>query len=518
MHLLLGEEPGEITEYREWLQEYGRAPRNEKSSLSGNPVPFSVEDYCKDAKFIGFDEIDFSKHFEPLGINEIKDVDSIIEALQERVYYAGGLTLGNSRFVGGSSNIHNSSHVLESQNIVDSNNIAYTNMARASESLFGCDAAGEGKHTIRGLELWKTSRCFDVFEVRMVSDCYYSVNLESCQNCFFSFNLKAKNYCIGNLELGRDAYLKRKGALLEEIRDSLSKKKKVAGILDILLAAKDRSCELKEKFEEVSGKAEYRKEFTDVSGVDKAFSSTTQLLLGEPLGPVKAYEGWLSKHVLMPEFHNSAISGRRAAITNYSKFGRFPRSRLAALEEYPLLSSLKLSEGEANSISISSAPEHIGKIAYASADADIQNAHMVDCCMMGLSSNCYKCSCAPEVKNSACSFWPKGTENAFGCHTVHDSSFVINGYSSSKISRAFEVDLCRDCSDIYFSHNCEALQDAMFCFNAKNLRKAIGNAQYSIDEYKRIKSSLLEQISDELDKNKELRWDIYSIGCVKVKP
>jgi hypothetical protein len=251
--------------------------------------------------------------------------------------------------------------------------------------------------------------------------------------------------------------------------------------------------------------------------VEKAFSSTTQLLLGKPLTSVKAYEPWLSRHVLLPEFCKSAISGRRAAIVNYCKFGRFPRSRLVALEEYPHLSSLKLSREEADSISLASAPKYLGRIAYASADADIQNTKVVDCDMIGFSSNCYKCSCVPETKNSACSFWPKGTESAYGCHSVHDSAFVMNGYFSSKLSRAFEVDLCRDCSDIYFSHNCEAVQDGMFCFNAKNLRRAIGNAQYPMDEYKRIKSSLLSQISDELEKNKSLRWGIYNIGCAMVK-
>jgi hypothetical protein len=160
----------ELSEYKEWLQEYGRAPRQEKSSLSGKPVTLSLNEYGSNAKFIAFDEVDFQKRFAPLNINEVKDIDSIVNALQERFYYAGGLTLGNSRFVDGSSDIHNSTYVLDSHNIVDSSHIACTYMARDAKMLFGCDAVGEATHSIRGLELWKSSRCFDVFEVRMSSD------------------------------------------------------------------------------------------------------------------------------------------------------------------------------------------------------------------------------------------------------------------------------------------------------------------------------------------------------------
>ena len=73
--------------------------------------------------------------------------------------------------------------------------------------------------------------------------------------------------------------------------------------------------------------------------------------------------------------------------------------------------------------------------------------------------------------------------------------------------------MSRDCTDLYFGHNCENVQDGMFCFNVKNLKRAIGNAEYSPDEYKKVKSSLLEQISSELEAKKTLKWDIYNIGC-----
>jgi hypothetical protein len=59
------------------------------------------------------------------------------------------------------------------------------------------------------------------------------------------------------------------------------------------------------------------------------------------------------------------------------------------------------------------------------------------------------------------------------------------------------------------------MSDAMFCFNVKGKRNAIGNTQLEPGRYKAIKDSLIEQIADEIMKNKGLRLDIYNMGCAK---
>jgi hypothetical protein len=89
----------------------------------------------------------------------------------------------------------------------------------------------------------------------------------------------------------------------------------------------------------------------------------------------------------------------------------------------------------------------------------------------------------------------------------------MNIYSCTHQTRCFEIDCCGYCTDTYFSHNCENVNDSMFCFNKKNLRYAIGNAPLPQNDYKRIKSSLLAQIADELNSTKDLRYDIYNILC-----
>ena len=78
--VLFREEIGDLKDYEEWLKEYIINP------VERERVKVSSENYAKNAKFIDYRSIDFMKKFEPLNINEIKDIDSIVEALKERLY------------------------------------------------------------------------------------------------------------------------------------------------------------------------------------------------------------------------------------------------------------------------------------------------------------------------------------------------------------------------------------------------------------------------------------------------
>src|SRR3989338_4782756 len=105
--VLFKDEIGDLEEFDDWLSAYAQTPRFEKSAISGNIVALGVNYFAKDAKFISHDEVDFAKKFEPLGINEIKDIDSIVSALRERFYYTGNMVLGTSSHVEDSTDLIN---------------------------------------------------------------------------------------------------------------------------------------------------------------------------------------------------------------------------------------------------------------------------------------------------------------------------------------------------------------------------------------------------------------------------
>jgi hypothetical protein len=77
------------------------------------------------------------------------------------------------------------------------------------------------------------------------------------------------------------------------------------------------------------------------------------------------------------------------------------------------------------------------------------------------------------------------------------------------------VDTSQNCTGAYFCHNCENVHDSMFCFNAKNLRYAIGNAEVGKEAFERAKRMLLAEITSSLEKTGDYERSIYGIAPAK---
>jgi hypothetical protein len=243
--ILLGDEIGELGEYEAYLRRYTKRIQKRKSSFSGKDVSFTSPHVPGNAKVISYDELEqYKTKFGKMAvnINELKDIDSIVEALGEQFYYSGNIILGKSFNVESVDRCYNSSFVSDSVDVYDSKFVAYSSTLRYSENVFGSDAVGQGtRFCINGYDVYELARGFETIRVFVSSDCYYSGNLEGCSNCMFSFNLRKQNYCIGNLSLSREKYAKLRGKLLEDIQETLRSKKDVISIIDLIGDAHERN-------------------------------------------------------------------------------------------------------------------------------------------------------------------------------------------------------------------------------------------------------------------------------------
>ena len=234
---ILGKSVGEIDQYTEYLERFVEPYGLAKSAISGKVVAVTGN-YGKNAKFISGDEIgEYAKISEKkkLNINEIKDIDSIIEALGEQIYYSGNDVLGNSSQVHLSNRVVDSSFVYKAHDVFFSKYIAYTYLSKYSEYAFGSESVGFGTHfAIKCFETYEDSRLFECVRTYLSSDCIYTANLENCQNCLFSFNLRSKRRCIGNLELNEVEFSKIKAKLQEDICQNLESKHSVISIMEIV--------------------------------------------------------------------------------------------------------------------------------------------------------------------------------------------------------------------------------------------------------------------------------------------
>jgi hypothetical protein len=127
-------------------------------------------------------------------------------------------------------------------------------------------------------------------------------------------------------------------------------------------------------------------------------------------------------------------------------------------------------------------------------------------------NNILGCNRAYHSKDCAYCSWPRDADHMFGCESTRNSSFCINCYYSWKLSRCFECDTSQNCTGSYFLHNCENVHDSMFCFNVKNLKYAVGNAEVGREEFLRLKAMLLSEITRSLAKSRNYGRSIYSLG------
>lgn len=235
--ILLGEEVGDLLEFKNYLKRYTDPIEKRKSSISGKDVTISSDKIRKNAPVIAHDEIfDYQKNIsnKSLAIDDIKDIDSLLSGVRERATYTGNVVLGTSKYVIDSHRCVNTYYALECQDVYDGKYVAYTTSIYVPSYSFGCRFGSIIQFCINIMDPYKTTRCMELFHCNVVSDSYYSASLENCTNCMFSFNQRSKNYMIGNVALTKERYSELKKKLISEIADDLKRKKTLPSVIDII--------------------------------------------------------------------------------------------------------------------------------------------------------------------------------------------------------------------------------------------------------------------------------------------
>ncbi len=485
-----------IESYKEWLLKHVDAP------VEREGVHLTHGEY-KGTKYKENYEVEWNKPL--LGIDEIKDIDSIVEGIKENLYYVGNVVLGNSNFVVKSTGTINSFYVLNSNRVVESKYIAYSSKVKSVSYAFGVNLFAEGEFGIKSYHLGFSRRVFECSFVNDSSDIYYSFALIGCNEAMFSFNVRGKNYVIGNLELERSKYLRIKESLIEQIREEIEKKKEIFSLIDLINYGESDLSKFNEEFgeEEISSK----------KPIEKAWKTTTKIILKKELEDIDSYKKFLLRHVNGIREVSSPLTEKQMVVQDAIPFSELKNKKIVKEKEGAFLSKkLKLNEEEIESLELGNVLEKVGKIAYAVTELRVfENINLIKTAVGIKSSNCYHgCN---YIRNRFCaySYWPRNSEYTFGSAEAMNSSFCINCYYSGNLTRAFEVDSSSNSSDVYFCHNVDNVHNALFSFNAKNLSYAIANVKLGAEKFNEIKSSLLEQIEEELEKNKWIKLDIMNL-------
>jgi len=484
-----------------------KLPVHVKSSLSQKEVVVSSEHYATGSKFASLDELDFNKKYAPLDINKIKDLDSIVESLQERFYYAGNKVFGKSEHIEKSDNCLDSSYVYDSHDIRTSKYVAYCAYIRDnSEYSFGCSHFLGGHYMLKFIGGDRLARCFESYYITQSSDMYFTSFCHGCENTMFSFNLRSKRHCIGNLTLEKNKYFALKKKLLDESREYLEKHRKFYSIFDYAPPAAETL------------KAMHMPRFVQTDGnlkpIEDAFGVATKVVLGKELGPIDGYAQFLSGRIDRIKKARSAF-GNEFYFSDYFLGRNFPQGRIITSQEADVLADRHI-EIEDN-ITLEKLISRLGAIAFFAVDFhEGTNHNNTQCPTTYYSSDGYRVCDNTYSKNVAYDIHPSHSEAVFGSSVlIVKCRFCLRCHNCTGLTACMDCDSCSSCSNCLFCHNCENLENCMFCFNVKGKRYAIGNVEVGKERYMEVRKRVLEDVVKRLEKDKKLDLDIYNIGAAK---
>ncbi len=499
---LFGREIGELSEFDAYFREMLLPHTIAKSSVSGKEVLLSNGLYPKGARFVSQDEAQDLK-IGPLGIDQIKDIDSLLDAVSGRAAYCGNKVFGKNFNAEGVDNCVESSNVIFCNNNYHVKDAAYCSQVREAEAIFGVTTFPFIRHSMRCVEGMNLTRGFETYYTTNSSDMYYAFNCSGCTNCMFAFNLRNKSNCIGNLELGKERYNELKAKLVAEIAGELAKKKRIfsMGGLSRTGVAPGQGLEVRLEYGPVPPR------------VEKAFGSTCATVLGKEHAGLGKFGKWLARHALKIRKVRGA-HGTPTYAVDLPIVREIPAERLAtaaeALENGKIAIELKGNEmPPLAEIAARAVKNALFTLEFSEGHAE----NAVDVTAIFNANNVYAFWDATESSLSAFASAVIKSKMIFGGYLrMLQSSSCINCYDSTDLNRCFEVDGSYGCSDSYFLHNCENVSDSMFCFNAKNMRYAIGNVVVGREEFARVKKILLDYVNMSLEKDGALGMDIFSIG------
>lgn len=500
--ILFKEELGELDEYADWLSGYQRPKTKKESCVSGMEVILEGNDYHDKGRFISSGEI--REHSRPLTINEIKDIDSIAQAVSERWMYAGNKILGNCELVEASDLVTDSRNIYDSANIERCSEVfSGFSVRRGSKHVYGGGLMGASEFIVRTIAAFNAKRVFESQFIIDSSDVYLSHNCSGCSELMFCFFQRSKRYAIGNLELPKDRYYELKKKLLSEISEEIRREKRFPSLF-ALVPDTGPDCQIE---------LDTQEERSDLAPIDRAFSSTYSVLFGRKPDGMEKYGDWLLRHTTKTREQETPF-GRVTHVpltSEYNVLSMAPANRTVTFYEGMEMGKRALDENEVSSLG--EIKDSLGKIGCFSPEyvsGRNSNATKTPITYNAVGSyRAYDSTCSENVAYSSMS---GNSRNMFGCSWIVDSEFCINCYTSRSLSRCFEADTSARCSDSYFVHNSEGLTDCMFCWNVKGMRNAIGNAQLPAQRYSELRGAIISQMADEIERSGGLERDIFKIG------
>ncbi|MFA5106429.1 MAG: hypothetical protein WC506_05735 [Candidatus Micrarchaeia archaeon] len=507
--ILFGREVGTLGEFEPYLKETLFHFSIFPSSKSGKEVFMSGNKALKGSTFLAQDETRINSA-RPLGINEIKDIDSLLARVRENSAFCGSKTFGRDLNTSHVDNCTDSTDSHFCHNIFQVKNSAYCSYVREADYVYGVSAFPYSRQCIRIVEGTYANRSFECYYASEISDCYFCMNCIATKSAMFSFNMRNKSYAIGNNQLDKGTYAKIRSHLLEQMADELEKKKRLFSIADLAAGFAPQSSHPVPVILPPSPVP---------AKIEKAWQQTAKVVLCAEHPGVEKYGQWLlGKNSSIEISRVKGADGKPTFMNNLPVVCGIPASRLLGLQAALDSAPKGISLDTKNMQSLKEVALECSRTAYFTHEfVTGVSQGAVDTPEVFNSTDVYRCWDCTESRLCAYSNggFVRSSEYSFGGSSVRllGCKFSIKCYDSSNLNRCLEVDSSHNCNDCYFCHNCESCEECLFCFNAKGLRHALFNTPLPKEEYARVKKILLGYLNSQLEKSASVPFDLFSISA-----
>jgi hypothetical protein len=228
--VIFGKKLKNVREYENWLMENIGKVKKVKSALSKEPVyisPLECLDLIKNNTANMDEALKFGENkltreeLEGLNIENAKEIVSKINTVSTEIAVGENINVKECSAYAFAVDIYRSAFAYWLKHS------AYSFYPKESEYCFGVSSCFFSKFSIRCNDSDNVTRCFELDGCSNCSDSYFCHNCEGLSNCMFCFNVKSLRYAIGNVEVGREEFMRIKKLVLDEVVKKLEKNKKL---------------------------------------------------------------------------------------------------------------------------------------------------------------------------------------------------------------------------------------------------------------------------------------------------
>ncbi len=220
--IILGKKLTNYKEYELWLSKNVSELETIKSAISNEPI--YIPQQFKFYQDLKSNVVTINEAYEKIGKKQLTEQELDKLSLKNASSILGGISATTmDTFHGDNTNMVECTLYYTSHSCYRGVGLVYSKYSicsywpRESEYTVGCYYLFSSKFCIRCFNSENLNRCFELSDSANCADSLFCHNCENLTDCMFCFNIKSKKYAIANIEIGREAYMKIKKMVLEEL-------------------------------------------------------------------------------------------------------------------------------------------------------------------------------------------------------------------------------------------------------------------------------------------------------------